>query len=101
MAKGWRILQAMKKVTEPVGSTEMVVWHKSLTKDFTEEEYLNGIKACQDHLAFLTLAHFRNICRLTVSHKSHRVFHVEPTHNPLEPAEIRRRITEMRKRLDI
>ena len=101
MAKGWRILQAMKKVTDPVGSTEMKVWHKSLTKDFTEQEYLDGIRACQDHLDFLTLPHFRNICRLTVSHKSHRTFHVKPTENPLPPEEIRKRIAEMRKKLNI
>lgn len=101
MARGWRILQAMKKVTDDVGSTEMKVWHKSLNKDFDERQFFDGIKACQDHLDFLTLPHFRNICRLTKSHKSHEFYKPEKLENLLSGEEISKRIAKMRQDLKL
>lgn len=79
----------------------MKVWHKSLTNDFTQEEYMNGIKAAQDHNQFMDLASFRQLCRLTVSHKSHKIFAIEKQENILSKEEMRRRIAEMRKNLNL
>lgn len=91
----------MGKTHHEIGSTEMKVWHRSLTNDFTEEEYMNGIKAAQDHTQFMDLASFRQLCRLTVSHKSHKVFGIKKQENILSKEEMQRRISEMRKNLDI
>lgn len=95
------MLQAMKKTTDPVGSTEMKVWHRSLTRDFTEEEFMNGIKASQDHIKFLDLPNFRQLCRLTKSHKSHELFAIEKQEKMLSGEELRSRIADMRKNLGI
>lgn len=91
----------MKKTNEPVGSTEFKVWYRSLTNDFTEEEFMNGIKAAQDHVKFLDLPNFRQLCRLTKSHRSHAIFAIEKKDNMLTGTELRSKIAEMRKNLDI
>ena len=95
------MLQAMGKTHHEVGSTEMNVWYRSLTNDFTEQEYMNGIRAAQDHTAFMDLPNFRQLCRLTVSHKSYKIFAIEKKDNLLGKDETRRRIAEMRKNLGI
>jgi hypothetical protein len=95
------MLQAMKKTNEPVGSTEFKVWYRSLTNDFTEEEFMNGIKAAQDHTRFLDLPNFRQLCRLTKSHRSHAIFAIEKKEKMLTGAELRAKIAEMRKNLNI
>tara|TARA_R110000782_G_scaffold74622_2_gene148955 strand:+ start:1262 stop:1537 length:276 start_codon:yes stop_codon:yes gene_type:complete len=91
----------MKKTSDPVGSTEFKVWYRSLTNDFTEEEFMNGIKAAQDHTKFLDLPNFRQLCRLTKSHRSHAIFSIEKKEKMLTGAELRAKIAEMRKNLDI
>ena len=91
----------MGKTHHEVGSTEMTVWHRSLTKDFSEEEYMNGIKAAQDHTAFMDLPNFRQLCRLTKSHKSHEIFAIEKKDNVTSKEEAKRRIAEMRKNLGL
>ena len=91
----------MGKAHHEIGSTEMTVWHRSLTKDFTEEEYMNGIKAAQDHTEFMDLPNFRQLCRLTKSHKSHHIFAIEKKEHILGKDELRSRIAIMRDNLKI
>lgn len=91
----------MGKTHHEVGSTEMKVWHRSLTKDFSEEEYMNGIKAAQDHIAFMDLPNFRQLCRLTKSHKSHHIFAIEKKEHILGKDKLREKIKKMREELSL
>lgn len=90
----------MGKIHHEVGSTEFKVWSKSL-QDFSEPDFINGVKAAADHIGYFDLPQFRQIIRLTRSHKSHRVLALEKPKNTLSGDELRARIAEMRQRLDI
>jgi len=90
----------MGKIHHDIGSTEFKVWSKSL-QEFSEQDFINGIKATADHLDYLDLPKLRNIIRLTRSHKSHRMLALDKPKDTLPPDEIRARIAEMRKNLGI
>ena len=90
----------MGKIHHEVGSTEYKVWYKSLS-DFTEKEFYEGVQAVPDYQGYLDLASFRQIIRTTRSHKSHRYLALEKPKNLLSGEELRSRIAEMRKNLDI
>ena len=90
----------MGKIHHEVGSTEYKVWSKSLS-DFAEKDFIEGVKAVPDHVGYLDLASFRQIIRTTRSHKSHRYLALEKPKNLLSGEELRSRIAEMRKNLDI
>lgn len=90
----------MGKIHHEVGSTEFKVWSKSL-QDFSEPEFIAGVKATADHLDYLDLPKFRQIIRQTKMHKSHRQLAIEKPKNLLSGQELRSRIAEMRKNLDI
>ena len=62
---------------------------------------MNGIKAAQDYTKFLDLPNFRQLCRLTKSHRSHAIFIIEKKEKMLTGAELRSRIAEMRKHLNL
>ena len=93
-------MQAMGKIHHEVGSTEYNVWYKSLN-DFTEQEFIEGVKAVPDYTGYLDLASLRNIIRTARFHKSHRHLALEKPKNVLSGEELRARIAEMRKNLDI
>ena len=90
----------MGKVHHDIGSTEFKVWSRSL-QEFSETDFINGVKAASDHLDYLDLPRLRQIIRLTRSHKSHRYLALEKPKNLLSGEELRSRIAEMRKNLDI
>ena len=90
----------MGKIHHEVGSTEFKVWAKSL-QDFSEPDFIAGVKATADHLDYLDLPKFRQIVRQTKMHKSHRQLALEKPKNTLSGDELRARIAEMRQRLDI
>ena len=90
----------MGKIHHEVGSTEYNVWYKSLN-DFTEHEFIEGVKAVPDYTGYLDLASLRNIIRTARFHKSHRHLALDKPKNLLSRDELRARIAEMRERLDI
>lgn len=90
----------MGKIHHEVGSTEYKVWYKSLS-DFAEKDFIEGVKAVPEYVGYLDLATFRQIIRTTRSHKSHRYLALEKPKNLLSGEELRSRIAEMRKNLDI
>ena len=94
------MLQAMGKIHHEVGSTEYNVWYKALN-DFTEKEFIEGVKAVPDHTGYLDLPAFRTLIRLTKSHKSHRYLALEKPKNLLSGDELRARIAEMKKQLNL
>lgn len=90
----------MGKIHHDIGSTEFKVWAKSL-QEFSEQDFINGVKAVADYTDYLDLPKFRRIIKLTRMHKSHRVLALEKPKNTLSGAELRARIAEMRKNLGI
>jgi len=90
----------MGKIHHEVGSTEYNVWYKALN-DFTEKEFIEGVKAVPDHIGYLDLPAFRSLIRMAKSHKSHRYLALEKPNNILSGEELRSRIAKMREELGI
>lgn len=99
MAKGWRALKAYNKIHSAVGSTDMKLWHRSLTFDFTEQQFMGAIKLAQDHVGFFDLPAFRELCRASKPDQSHKLFLPEPKQTKLSGDELHKRIAELKESL--
>ena len=101
MAKGWRALQAYRKIHTKVGSTDYKFWYKSLSEDFTAEQFMGGVKLAQDFEGFLDLPAFRALCRSTKRDRSHELFLPEPKRKIISKKEFHKKIKELKDSLGL
>ncbi len=101
MAKGWRALQAYRKIHTQVGSTDYKFWYKSLREDFTAEQFMGGIKLAQDFEGFLDLPAFRSLCRSIKRDRSHELFLPEPEKKRMSSKEFHKKMKELKDSLGL
>ena len=83
--KAWRVLLAMKLVTEPIGSTDYKYWDAML-KDFDDEDLFRGIQGAKDFTGYFTIGEFRKMCERPVTVSYHRPYNpYQITHKKMTP----------------
>ena len=94
-----RMLLAYGKNAPTIGSTDFKIWHRSISATFSFQELKNAVLKLENHTGYLDLGTLREYCRATRPSRS--TVAIEHKGTQLTADEKRRRIKEMRERLNI